>query len=268
MQLFLTVLKKKMKSSKNAFTAYNGFAFVYDKLTENVDYGEMASRIIEVLKENNVLEGTVLDLACGTGNMIKSLKAKEPKYDFIGVDASEEMLTETRNKLSDMGFDTLLLHQNIENLDLYGTVKAAISTLDSVNHLAEPNILYKAFNRLKLFIEPGGLFLFDVNTIHKHINVLSSNTFIYDLDDVYCVWQNETNSETYETEITLDIFAKGKNGLYSRFYEEINERAYSDEFLIDALNKSEFDVIARYDGYTDKKPSENTERVLYIAKRR
>lgn len=257
-----------MKRSKNAFGAYNDFAGVYDRLTENVKYGEMASRIISILKENDIFEGSILDLACGTGNLIKSLAAKEPKYDFLGVDASEEMLIKAQDKLMETGLDALLLHQKMEELDLYGTVKAAVSTLDSVNHLTEPCDLYKAFNRLGLFIEPGGLFLFDVNTVYKHINVLSDNTFIYDLDDVYCVWQNKTDKSTLETEILLDIFAESKSGLYSRFYEEFKEQAFSDEFLTDVLNKNGFDVIAKFDGYKDKSPCKYTERVLYVARRR
>lgn len=257
-----------MKQNKNTFGAYSNFAAVYDRLTENVDYSEMASRIISILKENNILDGTVLDLACGTGNVIKALVENEPKLDFIGVDSSEEMLFCAREKLFYLGIDTLLLHQKMEELDLYGTVKAAISTLDSVNHLTEPCDIYKAFSRLSLFIESGGLFIFDVNTEYKHINILSDNTFIYDLDDVYCVWQNETDESTLETEISLDIFAESEDGLYSRFYEDFKERAFSDDFLTDALNKNEFDVIARYDGYKAKLPNESTERVLYVAKRR
>jgi|LSQX01.1.fsa_nt_gb ubiquinone/menaquinone biosynthesis C-methylase UbiE len=269
MQLFLTVLKAmKMKQSENAAALYSDFAAVYDRLTENVDYGEMASRTISILKHNGILKGTILDLACGTGNLIKSLAKKEPNYDFIGVDSSEEMLIKAQDKLMETELDTLLLHQKMEELDLYGTVKAAVSTLDSVNHLTEPCDIYKAFNRLSLFIPPDGLFIFDVNTEYKHINVLSDNTFIYDIDDVYCVWQNKTDINTLETEMSLDIFAENKGGLYSRFYEEFKERAFSDEFLTDALSKNEFDVIARYDGYKDKSPSKYTERVLYIAKRR
>lgn len=247
---------------------YAEFASVYDRLTDNVDYDEMGDRIVSILTNHGISSGLILDLACGTGSLLLKLFSKGMKYELIGVDASAEMLSEAYAKLFQSGYGTLLLCQSMEALDLYGTVAAAFCTLDSINHLDSLAKVKKTFARISLFIEPGGLFLFDVNTPYKHKEVLKDNTFVYDLGDIYCVWQNSTDENTLKTDISLDVFTEKKDGLFRRFSESFSECAYNDELLTVMLDDCGFDVIERYDGYTDKAPDEKTQRMLYVTMRR
>lgn len=248
--------------------AYVDFASVYDRLTDNVDYEKMADHIVSILIENGLSSGLLLDLACGTGSLMRTLLSKGENYELIGVDGSCEMLSKAREKLCESGFDALLLCQDMRKTDLHGTVSAAFCTLDGINHLTSPADVLKVFKRLELFVEPGGLFIFDVNTPYKHREVLADNSFIYDLDGVFCVWQNFTDVKTLTTDIFLDVFFEKKGGLYGRFSESFSERAYEDEFLTGGLGECGFDVVARYDDYSRKKPGEKTQRILYVSKRR
>lgn len=248
--------------------AYVDFASVYDRLTDNVDYEKMADCIVSILIDGGIFSGLLLDLACGTGALMRALLSKGKNYELIGIDGSAEMLSKAREKLCESGLDALLLCQDMRKTDLFGTVSAAFCTLDGINHLTSPADVLKAFRRLELFVEPGGLFIFDVNTPYKHKEVLADNSFVYDLDGVFCAWQNFTDVKTLTTDIFLDVFTRGKDGLYGRFSESFSERAYEDAFLTGGLDECGFDVIARYDGYSRKKPVEKTQRILYVSKRR
>ncbi len=244
--------------------AYGDFASVYDRLTLNVDYDEIAAAIVGMLKEQGVDAGLVLDLACGTGSLIRRLTLAG--YELIGADGSSEMLVCARRKLEDAGQKALLLCQEMTGLDLYGTVKAAVCTLDGLNHLPDTDSLRRTLERLRLFIEPDGIFIFDVNTPYKHREVLKDNTFVYDLDDLFCVWQNATG-DSLKTRMTLDVFVKEKGGRFLRFTEEFSERAFSDEEIAAALERSGFQILGLFDGYSGRPLCETSQRAVYLTKR-
>ena len=246
---------------------YEGFASVYDALTGNVDYAAMGKWLCSLLAENGAGTGILLDLACGTGTL-SAVFAKQG-YDVIGVDASEEMLAEAREKQIAQGFDALFLCQRMEALDLYGTIDAAVCTLDSLNHLTDEATFCEALRRVALFMNDGGVFLFDVNTPYKHAQVLGSNTFVYDLDEVFCVWQNCFDEETGTTSITLDLFFadEEESDVYLRETEEFSERAWDLDWLAEQLQKVRFEVLKILDAETRGALTEKSERALFICKK-
>ncbi len=150
--------------------SYQMFADFYDSLTDNVQYGERADYIVNILeKKHNHNLGLTLDLACGTGTL--TILLKEKGVDIYGVDASEEMLSIACEKAYEKNLDILFLRQSMEELDLYGTVDTCICTLDSLNHIVDEKSLEGAFERLSVFMNKGGYFLFDLNTVYKHQRV-------------------------------------------------------------------------------------------------
>ena len=216
---------------------YESFAALYDALTDNVDYNAMGEYLCNLLAAHGAGEGILLDLACGTGTLSAFFAAKG--YDVIGVDASEEMLAEAQEKRIEEGFEALFLCQNMEELDLFGTIDAAVCTMDSLNHLTDPAAFCEALRRVALFMNDGGVFVFDVNTPYKHAEVLGNNTFVYDLEEVYCVWQNSFDEDTQTTQICLELFTADEEepDVYVRETEEFSERAYDLEFIADALKR-------------------------------
>lgn len=244
--------------------SYSSFASVYDSLTFNVDYEKRAEYITEILKQNNINDGLLLDLACGTGSL--SVELSKKGYEVIATDASADMLMEAQNKAFSEGLNIMFLCQKMQETDLYGTVGAIVCSLDSINHLESIGEVRKTFGALKNFIDFGGIMIFDVNTLYKHRRVLGNNTFVYDEKNVYCVWQNRLFDDEKTVGINLDFFVKNGSS-YQRFNENFKEIAFSDRELTEAVEGAGFKVLNRFADLSFDAPKEDTERVYYVIRR-
>ncbi len=242
--------------------SYGVFAQFYDSLTENVDYPAKAEYIRSLLLKHKSDCSLVVDLACGTGNL--SLELARMGFDMIAVDGSADMLMAASAKENP---GVMFLCQQMDELDLYGTVDAVVCTLDSVNHVTDPRVLQEAFRRVALFLEPDGVFVFDANTPYKHRCVLGDNVFVYDTDSVYCVWQNHLLEDDV-IEISLDFFEPDEDGAYYRTGESFCERAYSRCDLEQMLARAGMEITGEFDDYTDAPPSEETQRVVYVCRKK
>ena len=241
---------------------YTEFAYVYDALTENADYPARCNTLCNLLAAHGAGEGILLDLACGTGTLTALLAARG--YDVIGVDASQEMLSVAQQKSTAPVF----LCQRMEQLDLYGTIDAAVCTLDSLNHITDEPAFREALRRVALFMNDGGVFLFDVNTPYKHEKILADNTFVYDLDDVFCVWQNSYDPVARTTQVTLDLFLYDEeNDCYDRETEQFAERAYDLADIRRWLAEDRFEVLAVLDETGSRPVKDDDERALFVCKK-
>lgn len=245
--------------------SYNVFAAYYDRLTREVDYRRRAQYFDQIIRQHfQVTDETILlDLACGTGNLSVELSALG--YDVIGVDGSPDMLSEAVSK-NNGEKRILYLCQDMASLDLYGTIDVAVCALDSLNHLTDAVKLKKVFEKVSLFTAPGGLFLFDVNTEYKHREILGNQTFVYDLDDLYCVWQNATD-EALTTEISLDFFVRRGN-TYLRESERFFERAWPQEHLRGLLEQTGYQLLYIYEGDTLEPLSSTAQRAVFVARKK
>ena len=208
--------------------------------------------------------GLTLDLACGTGSL--TLELYKRGVDIYGIDGSVEMLSEARTKCAEAGADILFLCQNMLSIDLYGTVDTALCTLDSLNHLKNGEELQRVFEKVSFFMNPGGYFLFDMNTLYKHQVVLGNETYVYDMDHVYCVWQNRCHAGG-KVDIQLDFF-EPEGGLYARSTERFSERAYPVEEVLERLSKAGFGEVQVFDELTFNPPREDSQRLVFAAKKR
>ena len=238
--------------------SYAALAQVYDSLTLNVEYEKRADYIHSLLRRYGCETGILLDLACGTGTLSAYLSSFG--YDMILVDSSPEMLSVAREKLP----EALLLCQDMTDLDLYGTVQGVVCSLDSVNHLLKPCDVKKMFASVSLFLEKGGVFVFDVNTIYKHETVLGNHAFVSEKGDAYCVWQNAYKPKSKTVDISLDIFIRSGNH-YERHSEAFSERAYALPDLTKWLGESGFGVRAVLQDMEYIEPREDAQRVYFVA---
>lgn len=243
--------------------SYTAFAEFYDSLTENIDYGEIAGYYDRLNEKFVGTKGILLDLACGTGSL--SVLFSRMGYDVIGVDISEEMLSVAVSKEHD-GIEYLC--QSMTELDMFGTIDGTVCSLDSINHLENIDEVRKTFEKVSLFSNKGALFMFDVNTLYKHEKILGDNTFVYDMEGVYCVWQNEYAGEG-RTEIYLDFFAEVKeSGMYERYSDDFAETAYPRELIVDMLTDAGFEVCACYEYLTEDEPTAESEKLTFVARKK
>lgn len=245
--------------------SYDNFSRFYDLLTDNVEYEKRADYFCRLLSLCGIKDGIMLDLACGTGSI--SVEMAKRGFDVIGVDSSIGMLNAARQKAYESGEQILLLNQSMDDIDLFGTVDCAVCVLDSVNHLADEKQVKRTFEKVSLFMNPGGAFAFDVNTLYKHKNVLADNAFVYDLDELYCVWQNNFNEADGSVDISLDFFEE-EDGVYYRSCESFTEKAYDLADIEKWLEDAGFEIIGIFDDMTTEKAHPETERAVFLAKKK
>lgn len=244
--------------------SYGKFAQVYDLFMDNVDYERWADYLEQRLKTEGIEEGLVLELGCGTGTMTGLLAQKG--YDMIGVDNSEEMLAEAMEKKVESGLDILYLLQDMQEFELYGTVRAAVSVCDSLNYITNPEELKQVFCLVNNYLDPGGLFLFDVNTVHKYRDVLGDTTIAEDREEASFIWENSYDPESRINTYELAVFLPREDGLYEKCEELHCQRGYEKTEIENLLEEAGMEIEGVYEAYTDKPASKDSERLLFIAR--
>jgi len=250
---------------------YSAISSVYDKINADIDYSAWAD-FIEACFDKYLSKRPelVLDLACGTGSMTFALRAKG--YDMIGADASEDMLSCAYEKAFENGIsDILFLRQDMRTFELYGTVGAICCCLDSINYLIGDGDLDRCLASVHNYLDPDGLFIFDVNTPHKFENVYGDNHYIFECTDAYgneayCGWQNSYDEQTRLCSFALSVFSESEDGSYQRADEEQTERCYTQAELYEALQRNRLEPLGCFGDFDFKTPASDCERWYIVAK--
>lgn len=245
-------------------SGYSAFAKYYSLLQRNVPYGDIAKLIDGFIKCYSAEEEVVVDLACGTGELTKELA--DIGYDVYGIDISEEMLMQARERNSHENIT--YLRQDMCELDLWGAADVIVCILDSLNHLESEEKLSKAIEHAAMYTCEGGLFIFDVNTEYKHRQILADNSFVFDMSEngLFCTWRNCCNDDG-SVDIGLDFFEKKEDGSYLRSSETFTERLFSQELIEGLLDRFGFEIIGKYDDLSENEIHDKTQRVLYVCRR-
>lgn len=247
-------------------SCYEKLAPFYDQLNTEVNYSLWSNYFVSALQKAGIGQGElILDLGCGTGNLM--LPLLKEGYDLIGVDISPEMLCEARDKCMDEEFFPLLLCQDMTELDLYGTVKAALCCLDSFNYLIEDGELEKVFALLHNYIEPDGILFFDVNTPCKFREVYGDNCYVLEDKSVFCSWENGFDPDTHLCTFHLNFFEKQKSGLWKRTTETQTERCYETDYIKSLLTSNGFEILEHLGDLSGKPADESDHRHYYLCKR-
>lgn len=260
---------------------YNVIASVYDRLNAEINYAKWAD-FVEAAFDKFLPKRPelVLDLACGTGSMTRELALRG--YDMIGADGSAEMLSVAADRAyinvgteEEARLPILYLHQDMRSFELYGTVGAVTCCLDSINYLTENADVETCFSLVHNYLDPNGLFLFDVNSPYKFENVYGDNAYILEDENgadgensVFCAWQNRYDRETRICDFYLTLFSEDEDGdgRYIRQDETQRERMYKTDELEEMLRKTGFDVLGVYGDMSFGDVKSDTERI-YIAAR-
>ena len=245
--------------------AYTSFAVVYDTFMDNVPYEEWGEYLHGLLLEYGVEDGLVLDLGCGTGTMTEILASKG--YDMTGVDFSEEMLDIAMQKRTKSGHDILYLMQDMRGFELYGTVRAIVSICDSMNYLTEDGDLEQVFRLANNYLDPKGMFIFDLNTRYKY-EQMGETTIAENREEASFIWDNyyDPEEEINEYELAIFIPAGGDSDLYRKFEEVHYQRAYDLAMVRRLLEEAGMEFVTAYDAFTKDVPKPESERIYVVAR--
>lgn len=246
--------------------AYSSFAKVYDLFMDNVPYEEWSKYIIGLLNEYGISEGLMLDLGCGTGKLTRLLA--KAGFDMIGVDNAEEMLEIAR----EAGYedenvpDILYLLQDMREFELYGTVRAVVSICDSMNYILEEEDLLTVFKLVNNYLDPKGLFIFDLNTIYKYRELLGETTISENREEGSFIWDNYFDEEEQINEYDLTLFIREEGDLYRKYEETHYQRAYELETVKNLIEQAGMEFVAAYDAFTKEPVKADSERIYVIAR--
>ena len=267
--------------------AYGDFAYVYDEFMDNTPYEVWCKRIHEIIREYGVTDpvraddvgaeqqndGSVLldsernlvvDLGCGTGTLTELLY--QQGYDMIGVDNSGEMLSVAMEKRAESGSEILYLMQDMRELELYSTVGTVISVCDSVNYILEEEELVQTFSLVNNYLYPGGLFIFDFNTVYKYEEVIGDATIAENREECSFIWENYYHPEEQINEYDLTVYVQEEEGLFRRFQETHYQRGYTPEQMAKIIEKAGLELVLMRDSDTDGAVTGQSQRVYLVAR--
>lgn len=244
--------------------SYKSFARVYDLFMDNIDYPFWCEYLTDLLEEYGVQDGLLLELGCGTGSMTELLADKG--YDMIGIDNSEDMLEIAMEKKMESGQDILYLLQDMREFELYGTVRAIISVCDSMNYILEEDDLLEVFRLVNNYLDPGGMFIFDMNTPYKYEVMIGDSTIAENREEGSFIWENYFDEESRINEYALTLFLQEENDLYRKYEEFHYQKAHEPERVKELLQEAGLEFVAMYDAFTKEVSTDISERIYIIAR--
>lgn len=244
--------------------AYTSFAAVYDMFMDNIPYEEWCAYLTSLLKEQGLENSLLLDLGCGTGS-ITELLAKAG-YDMIGIDNSEEMLQIAIEKRDLSGHDILYLLQDMREFELYGTVGGIVSICDSMNYILEYEDFVRVLKLVNYYLDPKGVFIFDLNTEYKYREMIGQSTIAEDREESSFIWENNYEEEDRINEYSLTLFIREEEHLYRKYQEVHYQRAYSLEEVKKAIEEAGMEFVTAYHAFTKHAPEKDSERIYVIAR--
>ena len=247
---------------------YAALAPVYDRLNRDVDYTAWAAFVTENFRRFSALPqepSLLLDLGCGTGSM--TLALAEAGYDMTGLDLSEEMLSEADSRAREVGKNILFLQGDMTDFELYGTVDGIVCCLDGINHLTDRDALRACFLMAARYLNPGGLFLFDVNTPFKFRTQYADNDYLLEEDGAVCCWSNRLNKKGDICDFILTVFEEQPNGLYKRTDGITRERCWGRKALQNAAGEAGLEVLAVTDSFAFTEPADDALRWYFTCRK-
>ena len=243
--------------------AYHALAASYDRLTNDVDYAQTVAFYKQIMERERCAPRTAVDLACGTGSV--ALLLARDGLDVVGVDLSEEMLTVANQKAQEQELSPLFICQPLQALRLSKGVDLAVCALDSLDYILDPEDCRRAIERVYKVLNPGGIFIFDVNTPEK-LRAMDGQVFLDEDDDVYCVWRGEFDEATNICSYGMDLFQR-VGQTWQRSFEEHREYAYSQEQLTGYLKQAGFSRIRVYADRSFEAPRPCEQRIYFSARK-
>lgn len=256
--------------------AYTDFAGVYDTFMDDTPYEEWFCFIKELIEKygiskpeqaKDILESErnlVVDLGCGTGTLTELFAAAG--YDMVGIDCSGEMLERAIGKRERSGQEILYLQQDMRELSLYSTVGTVFSVCDSLNYILEEEELLQVFKLVNNYLFPGGIFIFDFNTVYKYAEVIGDATIAENRENCSFIWENYYHADEEINEYDVTVFVREREQLFRRFTETHYQRGYTAEQMMRLAEAAGMKVELVLDADTHEAATEKSERIYILAR--
>jgi len=245
--------------------SYQNFAEIYDYLMNNDDYDLWVDNIIAIFDRYNFQPRKIFELACGTGNITTRLYKKG--YSIIGTDVSDHMLEVANEKALDESLRIRFINQDMRHITYNKKVDCVISICDGINYVITNDDLIKTFSSVASILNPKGLFIFDISTVHKYENVIGNNIFTENFEFFSYVWDNEYDIDNHLLTFNLTTFIRSNDHLFERFIEEHKQKAYTIEEIHNGLDE-EFELLGIFSEDDLKDVNETDERIFFVAQRK
>src|SRR6516162_8880353 len=221
------------------------------------DRTEMASYIHRLIRRHKPQARTLLELACGTGAILKIL-AKS--YDVAGLDRSPQMLSLARKKLPRVRW----YRKDMIRFDLATKFDVIICVFDSINHVLKFADWQKVFRNAARHLAHGGLFLFDINTEAKLERLINAPTRVHKFGR-NLEFINVTGSRRGIANWNVRVFEHRRGNKYGLFEEDIKEISFPVNKIKAAL-RNQFTNVKVIDSL-GRKPSTKSDRLYFICKK-
>lgn len=256
--------------------AYGGLAQVYDIFMDETPYEDWCALLTGLIEKYGVsrpvrgaydnLESErnlVVDLGCGTGTLSELLYQRG--FDVIGVDCSQEMLEAAMVKKEQSGSEILYLLQDMRELELYSTVGTVVSVCDSINYILEEEELSRVFSLVNNYLYPGGIFIFDFNTVYKYETVIGDQVIAESREEGSFIWENYYDTDHQINEYDVTVFLREEEDLFRRFQETHLQRGYTVPQMVKLVEKAGLKIVTVLDADTLSEVRPDSERVYIVA---
>lgn len=246
--------------------AYTGFAYVYDEYMDNIPYGEWTDYLLKLMDENDLKPSMdITELGCGTGTVTMILD--QAGYRCVGIDLSLEMLTMAMEKMCERESQIVYSQQDMREFELPYEMDGMVSIGDSMNYITTVNDLRSVFQCVERGLKSGGVFIFDLKTIHFFKDVLGDSTFAENRDASAFIWDNYYDEENRNNEYDLAVFVKNEDGSFQRFEENHYQHGFTLDEVRESVEMAGLRIRHVYDAFTHNAPKEESERLYYIVEK-
>ncbi len=241
---------------------FSQIAPYYDTLMNHIDYPGWVEYIIKIFRALKKTPEVIIDVACGTGNA--ALLLAKSGFRVIGVDQSAGMLEIFKKKAA--GLDITFVCADMRGFTVPQPADAAISLFDSINYLLTEDELEQCFRTVHQNLKPGGLFVFDMNTIFGLSTHWGNSITLREVGNIYSIWKNTYDYKDNISTLHLTLFVKNKQS-YERMDELHRERGYPAPVIEKRLKRAGFAKTHFYQHLFFTPPSSHTARMMIVAER-
>jgi ubiquinone/menaquinone biosynthesis C-methylase UbiE len=246
---------------KGANEPYDALGIIYDALGHH-DYAAWGAYLAGLLSELGVRPGgRLIDAACGTGGI--ALELYRAGYSVLGIDISQQMLTEAAAKAMKAGAAITFVRQDIRSMRVHRPAAGIVCACDAVNYLLKDKELSGFLACARRGLMKGGALLFDVSSEEK-LRAMDGQLYGEETDDSAYLWTNSVDGAARV--ITMDVTLFIRRGAYFRREREQHRmRLWSEGEIAEALGKSGFELKGTYEAFTREAPKPGCQRIQFAA---